>query len=70
MSKVKSTKAGKAGKHRTYESYETTVAHCRRVARVRCSLDTFLLDRIRRGSSDEPDGALAGSNKVKLAASA
>lgn len=70
MSKLKSTKVGKAGKHRNNATYVSIVVRSKRVARVKTSLDMFLLDRIRRVSSDEPDGALAGSRKVKLAASA
>lgn len=70
MSKVEFNKAGKADKHRGNATYQALVVRSKRVARVKSSLDIFLLDRICRGSSDEPDGALAGSKTVKLAASA
>lgn len=67
MSKLKATQSGKAGKHKGHDSFNTVVVRGVRVARVTTSLDRFLLDRIRQGSSEEPDGALAGSRNTKLA---
>lgn len=70
MSKLKATQSGKAGKHKGQDTFKCVYVRGLRKARVSTSLDLFLLDRIRRGSSDEPEGALAGSRHVKLSASA
>jgi hypothetical protein len=66
MSKLKATQSGKAGKHKGQDSFNTAFVRGVRTARVTTSLDRFLLDRIRRGSSEEPDGALAGSRHTNL----
>ena len=70
MSKLKATQRGKAGKHKGQDNFDCWYVRGLRIARVRSSVALRILDRIRRGSSDEPDGALAGSRLVKLSASA
>lgn len=70
MSKLKATQSGKAGKHKGQGTFRGSFVCGLRKARVTTSMDLRMLDRIRRGSSDEPDGALAGSHQFKLSASA
>lgn len=70
MSKLKATQSGKAGKHKGQDTFGCLYVRGLRKARVTSSMDLRMLDRIRRGSSDEPEGALAGSHQIKLSASA
>jgi len=70
MSKLKATQSGKAGKHKSQDTFRDSFVCGLRKARVTNAMDVRLLDRIRRGSSDEPEGALAGAHQVKLSASA
>jgi hypothetical protein len=68
MSKLKATQRGKSGKHKGQDTFQTVYVRSLRKARVTTSLDQFMFDRIMRGSTDEPEGALAGSRLVKLSA--
>lgn len=60
MSKAKAIQSEKADKHRAQASPMDAYAQAMRKARVPTTTDLKLLDRIRVGASEEPDGALAG----------
>ncbi|MCL6704782.1 hypothetical protein [Pseudomonas sp. T1.Ur] len=66
MSKLKATKTGKAGKRKGQDTLGRLYVRSLRKARVTRSMDLRMLDRIRHGSSEVSDGALAGSRLVKL----
>jgi hypothetical protein len=66
MSKLKPTQRGKAGKHKSQDTYSDVYLRGLRKARVKTPLDCLMMERIFRGSADEVDGALAGSQGVRL----
>jgi ribosomal protein L35 len=66
VSKLKATQRGKSGKHKAQDTRSSIYIRSLRKARVVTPLDLKMIDRIRIGSIDEPDGALAGSSQVKL----
>lgn len=70
MSKLKATQRGKAGKHKGQDTLVRVYVRALRKVRVTTSTDVRLLDRIRSGSPDEPEGALSGSRQAKLSATA
>jgi hypothetical protein len=66
MSKLKPTKKGKAGKHRAQDTPQVIYVRGLRKARVVTSADLFMIDRIHQGSADNVEGAMAGSQDVRL----
>jgi hypothetical protein len=66
MSKLKATQRGKAGKHKGQDTPSSIYVRSLRKARVPTTSDLKMRARILLGSTDEPDGALAGSSQVKL----